>query len=907
MLDSTLDPLLEAALARGAMIVTPNKRLARDIASRHDRAHARRGERAWAAARALPWHSFVDSLLTGALDAGVPAPAHRLSIAQAAQIWRTVVDRDGDAPLVDIDDVAALAARAWEIVHAYGGTAEGWRGLDTGGADTEGFVRWAGSFVRETGALDAIDVARVADVVADHANALPDVGKLDLAFVAFAEVSPQQRRLTDALRDAGARLEFIDSTTTVNDASTVSATARLAELATPRDELVAAFDWARAQATRNPSAEIGIVVPDLAQRRAFVRSLAEDRLCPGLQLPGRESAPRPYDLSLGTALSDVPLVATAMDAIALAHQPLEQGRVVALLRSLYLPDAAERWSARASSQRRWLEEGRSTLTFDDLVEALARVDVSLASRWNRLRQNMRMPAHATPRAWAEHWRSWLDGVGFAEDRSLDSAEFQAQGAFNDLLGTFASLSLVARTFSRADALSSLQRLARETIHQPESRGARIRILGVLEARGLSFDALWVSGMSADAWPRAPAANSLLPIRWQRERNVPRSSPALELAFAQRQTALFSRAAREVVFSFSAQLDEHARAASPLIDALPRLELSASLLTPQRLFDGRPPLQSVDDRLAPVVAEGTSMRGGAGVVESQSACPFQAMARHRLRADEWPAPVLGIEPRERGSLMHAALAAFWNETRDHASLMALSASALEQRIREAIHQARATIREARWRSIPAAIAESEIACLERVLHEWLAIEQQRAPFTVVGTELRTPLSMAGLTLDVRLDRIDAIAGGLAVIDYKSGRAPPVAKWFDERPQGTQLATYAAAYAQRASTEPVRALFYARLKRGEVGTVGIARDDAFGDALDAPPDVRLDGPSLTDWDDALARLLATTTRLAQDFAAGQANVAPRDRSVCKNCNLPALCRIGSAPTGDDEARFEAGDDE
>ena len=53
------DPSLNAALARGATIVTPNKRLAREIRLRHDRAQLAGGRPAWVAARVLPWTAFV--------------------------------------------------------------------------------------------------------------------------------------------------------------------------------------------------------------------------------------------------------------------------------------------------------------------------------------------------------------------------------------------------------------------------------------------------------------------------------------------------------------------------------------------------------------------------------------------------------------------------------------------------------------------------------------------------------------------------------------------------------------------------------------------------------------------------------------------------------------------------------
>ncbi|HVF34658.1 MAG TPA: PD-(D/E)XK nuclease family protein, partial [Candidatus Saccharimonadia bacterium] len=413
--------------------------------------------------------------------------------------------------------------------------------------------------------------------------------------------------------------------------------------------------------------------------------------------------------------------------------------------------------------------------------------------------------------------------------------------------------------------------------------------------------------TAETWPGAPAPNPLLPVRWQRERGVPRSSAARELEFAQRLTAQLSHAAPDVVFSFASRLDEHVRAASPLVAGLPRIGVACAPLAAERLFLEHVPLERVEDRLAPAVPAGSRVSGGAGLIETQSGCAFRAVARHRLRAEEWPATTLGIGPRERGMLVHAALAAFWNEVRDQAALLALSEDALDRCIAEAIERSRTSLDAVHWNAIPAPVAKTEAACLQQALRAWLAIERERAPFTVVETETQSTLAIAGFTLDVRLDRIDALAtGGVAIIDYKSGQAPAAAKWFDERPQGIQLAVYARAHAQREAGPPVGALVYGRLRRGEVGAVGLAEDEASWPGVTTPAQLKGDGAPVRGWDAAMHALDSRVASLAAAIAAGEASVAPRDRAVCRTCHLQALCRIGAMPVDDDEARFEAGDD-
>ena len=65
-------------------------------------------------------------------------------------------------------------------------------------------------------------------------------------------------------------------------------------------------------------------------------------------------------------------------------------------------------------------------------------------------------------------------------------------------------------------------------------------------------------------------------------------------------------------------------------------------------------------------------------------------------------------------------------------------------------------------------------------------------------------------------------------------------------------------------------------------------------------------LVDWADADRRLQQALDRIAGEFSAGCAGVAPRHPGVCKNCGLHALCRIADANGEDADAIGEIDDD-
>jgi len=877
-----------AAIGPGTTLVTPNNRLARDLVTRFDSAQLAAGRRAWAALRAVPWHGWLQSLWLDALAAGaVQEPRILIGADAAAHLWDRVVAHQSPE-LLDARGAAALAADAWSLFHAWrrpGDQYEGWSRAGIGD-DAAAFAHWAHRYRAALVENGLVDVAQLADRLASSAPQVPVWRQRRIVTVGFIEFTPQQRRLLDAMRNAGVEV--------VASALPQAAATRRQRVVctTPAAELGHALAWARDRALAEPDAAIAIVFEDLASRRDEIALCADDMLSPGLASRVLPDAPRPYDISLGVPLADVPVVATAINLIALFTGPIDLPDAAALVRSAYLPGAEAQWFRRAMAERRWRELGLRSLTFADAIRSLETTDPVLAAKWREISHPGR--GARTPAQCANDWRAWLVAIGWPGDRPLGSGEWQACEAWSRLLATFATLSSVTAMLTRDEALMALRALAARTVFQPEAPRARIRILGMLEASGLVFDALWIAGLTAERWPPPQQPHPLLPLAWQRERHVPHADPATDLLHARALTEGFAGAAEQLVVSHARHADGFDRAGSALIASWPECDI-ATLPHPTGLAQNIAMIGGefetcADDR-APPLPDGSLAKGGVGIVESQSACPFQAFARYRLRAEAWPDASEGLTPQERGSLLHAALAALWDELGDHATLARLTAAELDIRVAKAVAHARARLDRARWQSLPSVVASGELQRLADTVRAWLdVIERERPPFAVRDTEMTVPLALGGIGISLRIDRVDTLAdGGVAVIDYKSGRAVVPGKWFAPRPSGTQVGLYALAL--RATPDPplVRAAVYAQLKAGEIGVKGLVADVGAWPPLKTAAELR--GVPFSSWTEIEAEWTRCLGSLAADFAQGAAAVAPRDAQCCRQCELQALCRIQS----------------
>jgi len=251
---------------------------------------------------------------------------------------------------------------------------------------------------------------------------------------------------------------------------------------------------------------------------------------------------------------------------------------------------------------------------------------------------------------------------------------------------------------------------------------------------------------------------------------------------------------------------------------------------------------------------------------------------------------------------------WAGLKDHATLLATGEAQLQALALEAARLAIERVRDDRPGRLDGRFAELEQRRLAQVAVEWLTHEKERKPFKVVLQEESMTLKAGGLQLSGRIDRMDQLEdGGLAVIDYKSGRVS-VGAWLGQPPDDAQLPLYALA----ADAEDVRVVSFARLKTGDRGFAGLARDaDAGIPGVTALQKHREASKLATTWSELFAFWQREIDGLGDNFAAGDARVDPKLMlRTCERCDLKSLCRVHERlgaldegepfeePTGDEE---------
>lgn len=869
-----------AHLAAGGPVLAANLRQARILRRLHDRAQAAAGRRAWPTAQVMPLDAWL-VLQWNRISVEQPDLPHILPPIALRWLWRTQVAREAPG-LQDPADLGTRARSSWLALRAHGGNlADVSRWPLT--RDQQAFLAWARSVeaaLRERGACDAGDLARLLGETASfEADGLP------ILLAGFRRLTPAQESLCVALKAAGRSIERL--------ALPQDPGACLHHRAVdPDSERDAMLSWLRERVAAAPDGLHGVIVPDLDAHRGRLERALAAALQPDLELPGADRDDRVFDLAGGHPLIAQPVVDAALAALACAAGSIDWAAGSRLLLSQHVADSRVERSERITADlalREW--PGAPRVSGAWLAKTATRSGaVRFATVLGAAIATLEGPRRRTAGAWAGAFGKGLAAWGWPGDTPLGSREYQAAHRLGEHLRELAALGDVAHDFSLAEALAELRRLAMAPF-QPESGEPAVFVLDSYDDPGVQFDSLWVSGLTATAWPRPVAVDPLLPVEIQRQLEMPGATPESRVDEAREVIAHWRARTRALVLSWPQRENDTEVDGTPLLPAdCGALAVGTAVPTRARsCFDARK-LESVPEAPLPPLAT-RRVKGGARLLELQAQCGFRAFGELRLGATPLEEPQPGFDRRLRGTFLHRALQDVWSRLRTQSALAALDSTARQALATSAVDAALAAA--APDGVGPHAIGlEREWQC--RAIARLMDLDLSRAPFTVVETERPLELAIGGLELRLRVDRTDRIDDEVVVIDYKTGLAKASA-WRGARMDAPQLPLYAVLHPKRPT-----GVAFAALGAARASYVGVGRDGTVIPGMKPAEKFALTEDEETGfaWPDIAAHWRAWLERLAADYMDGRAEVDPKlGADTCRLCHLAALCRVEPAAQGYD----------
>lgn len=810
-----LDPLFDIAplrdqLANGSLILTPNLRLSRKIRDAW-MTHNNSKTQTWEAAQALPLDAWIDERWLQLVDRAYP-PALAgpvVTPAQALWLWEEVIASEAESnATVKPQNMAALLSTTWPQVRQWLLDLHSLANSYHRGA--KALCRWGLAWEQALAARGLISPEQRTQIVA-QGFLEGDISPLPgITLVGFQTLAPIHQQLLDGATE---NLRHLPA----GEGQPVPRQISIEDIDT---EIASAAHWARTCARQNPRARIGIVAPNLAQLRKKVVRLFTNEFDPGWCWPHSPYRPEPFNISAATPLADTPLASAALALLALNRRQLESPLICNLLDNPFwepFPDVGEREGELRSQltvavldiQQARISSGlfrRLAASVEGDIDTLATsARPSLANRLTQLASELRQSGRRYSFAhWRQIFTEQLKLLGWPGSRPLDSLEYQQFSHWQDVLDQFERLDQVATPATLDDALRQLGQLARAASFQAETPDAQIQILGVLEAAGLSFSHLWIMQMDDRHWPAATEPNPLLPAALQRELGMPRSCPRRELSLSNSYFRLLCANSGEVVLSYARREGDTHFQPSTLLAEIPQttdLEQTARHPWVDAIANSAALELAADDQGPRLPTLTAPLPRGASFLGAQANCPFNAFATFRLGAEPLPQPSSGLTPMERGNLIHYSLEYFWRHASGQTDLLGLEHHQLREQLDKAVYQGLQRLQRQlglRLQVFGQRYLGLEKERLLRVLERWFEFEQSRGDFVIEHTELPTEVSLDGLGVRLRIDRVDRLGdGGRVIIDYKTGN-PSVNPLGGERLTEPQLALYALAVGEPLTT-------------------------------------------------------------------------------------------------------------
>ncbi|MDH3747612.1 MAG: PD-(D/E)XK nuclease family protein [Gammaproteobacteria bacterium] len=857
------DWLTDALGESSSQVVTANRRLARTLVEEYGQHQIKAGLRAWRRPQIHAWGEWLAVLVDAARHTDqLPV---RINAEQSRLLWEQSLAEDIDDPLINIGGLARLCRDTWLRLHQ-------WRvplaecQNRASGQDQRIFARAAAQYASKLAAGDWIDDAQLPEALIKLIKAGKVSTPNHIALAGFDRMTPQVEAIVDALVAAGATKHVAENS--VGGAKT------LKQYANQDAELRAAGAWARAELEQDSNLEIAIVVSNLEKDAEHSARLLREGLIPGWQYAGDEYSAA-LDLSYGRRLTDFPAIHAALLLLRWLHQDLKGTEVSLLLRSPFfgLRNAFGRgrlelklrdWPDRHWSRQLLLRAlvGRDdSADAIDWLERVAKLDAMLKQGRSRRR----------PSEWAEFFDDVLKTLNWPGEGTLTSADFQLDNRWRGLLNEFARLELVSPVMAGSAALSRLASMAGDTIFQPEADSAVVRIMGPLEAAGMQFDRVWVTGLAAAEWPPQGHPLVLMSRDLQRDYGMPDADPEDTAVYAQRVLQRLNASAGHTIFSYPAMIGDAEQMPTALLADVTEIEGNDDPGWHAETLRGSLAIRTVVDKV-PAVSSSETISGGAATINRQFTDPFSAFAFGRLGVRWLPAFKVGIAANVRGNLLHAALCTLYSDKPTHADICSWSDDEEQNRVDQAIDAAF----KAHERYADSVL--QQLFMLERrrsktLLRAVVNVDRQRAGFSIGSIENEIQATLESIHLNLRCDRIDRLDDGqLIILDYKTGKTRKFLT--SGEPNDWQL------------------IVYACVVDAEIAGLGLFNVDSKHTMIDGA------GPALThieNWKQSLQRWQREVLAAAADIAAGDVrlNVVQNSRDARPLSLLSRFAEIRREP--------------
>lgn len=839
-------------------LITANQRLSGHLLKYY--ANLMENQIAWAKPQILSLQAWLERHYLQAVDRGhINEPV--LNSLQQYMVWHDIISQSNDLALLRTEATIYSVQQAWTTLQQWNMTIN--ENIFANSIDTQTFYHWANQFEHYCKKNQVIDndriIHRVINVLKKGHIKLPQ----KMIFIGFVEFTPSQQHLIETLHQAGCETDVI--------AHAYAKTESIKKICCNNNdnEIEQMVRWALLTAQQQPNETIACIIPNLNEVRPDLVKYCDDLFPDSI----------PYNISGGESLAQHSMVQHALILFKLCFSRVDFIEVSQLLRLSYLKNAEIESDERVLFEIYLRQTHHSTLSLSELLKQCCYYSeknqqciglLSILDKLNDYQKNLSKKNSSS--TWIQILTKILNIAGWPGDSPLDSEQYQRHQTMQTCIQQFASLDYINQSLNFSQVFRHLKHHISNTLFQKQSEETHVYFLGLLEAVGAYFDWIWMAQCDDRHWPAPASPNPFLPIEWQRSHSMPHADAKREYYFSQNIMEILQNSCQRLYYSYPKQQGDQEILPSPLISRFPN-----EILTFPDLISNIsvPEYQFIADTYAKPIDVSLPISGGAQLLKSQAACPFQAFARYRLNANALESPQTVLTSAQRGNISHEILENLWGILKSQKNLLQMPINELQSLIKNTVYQSLENFKRRFPQLIKPYFFQLEHHRICQIIENWLNYEKKRLPFTVIATEANQTFKLADCQLQLKVDRIDRVNEHDIIIDYKTGMVK-ISDWESDRPNEPQLPLYAISQSSN-----VQGIAFAQIRSDEYQFKGITTEnitllDCFTDDLKA-------------WQERINLWQEALTNLVMEYAQGFAAVDPKSIQSCLHCDLHLLCRI------------------
>ena len=119
---------------------------------------------------------------------------------------------------------------------------------------------------------------------------------------------------------------------------------------------------------------------------------------------------------------------------------------------------------------------------------------------NQFKRTINAKLIALPSVWVKHFQVYLKAWGWPGDHQLSSEQYQILTRWQETLEEWSQCDWLQTMLTFDEAYQQFEQYLSTLIFQPQQATQAIQVLTLIEASGLCFDTLWITGLDEVSWP-----------------------------------------------------------------------------------------------------------------------------------------------------------------------------------------------------------------------------------------------------------------------------------------------------------------------------------------------------------------------------------------------------------------------